>query len=341
MLRKTWLMEKNWLAFLLTGVLLSLAVLTVAMPYAEAKERGANEKKVYEERLELFQKMEMLTGISWFYLAAVDQYERSIQSARKDLPQRKGTIAIHISPRRWVGFLNPNPEDTHLSSILFFNGMGRDGSGDNRADPDSDLDVLYTFASYLASYGFTENDIRIGLWEYYRSDKIVDIISRFAQIYKTFGRLDLHEKVFPLPKYAHYSYGNTWGSLRGWGGRRMHEGTDIFAGYGTPVRSTCYGYVEVAGWNRFGGWRIGIRDLNNVYHYYAHLSGFHKNVKVGDIVKPGDIIGYVGSSGYGKPGTAGKFPPHLHYGLYKFNGRTEWAFDPYGFLRKWEREQKK
>ncbi|NEU03096.1 peptidase M23, partial [Escherichia coli] len=49
------------------------------------------------------------------------------------------------------------------------------------------------------------------------------------------------------------------------------------------------------------------------------------------------VIGSVGSSGYGPPGTAGKFPPHLHYGMYKDNGRTEWSFDPYPHLRAWER----
>jgi len=92
------------------------------------------------------------------------------------------------------------------------------------------------------------------------------------------------------------------------------------------------------GWNPFGGWRVGIRDTDNFYHYYAHLSGFNKKIKQGDIVTPGVVIGWVGSSGYGKPGTQGKFPPHLHYGIYRDNGSMEWSFDPYPLLKKWERE---
>ncbi len=52
------------------------------------------------------------------------------------------------------------------------------------------------------------------------------------------------------------------------------------------------------GLNRYGGWRIGIRDINNNYHYYAHMSGYQKNIKIGDIVTPGQTIGWVGSSGY-------------------------------------------
>ncbi|MDR4379075.1 peptidoglycan DD-metalloendopeptidase family protein [Bacillus amyloliquefaciens] len=63
------------------------------------------------------------------------------------------------------------------------------------------------------------------------------------------------------------------------------------------------------------------------------------NIHKGQIVKPGEVIGSVGSSGYGPPGTAGKFPPHLHYGMYKDNGRSEWSFDPYPHLRAWERKE--
>ena len=129
-------------------------------------------------------------------------------------------------------------------------------------------------------------------------------------------------------------------SSRGWGGRRMHEGTDLFASYSVPVKSTTFGKVEVMGWNDYGGWRIGIRDVNNTYHYYAHLSGYTKDLKEGDILEPGTIIGYVGSSGYGKQGTSGKFPPHLHYGMYKYNGRVEWAYDPFPSLKRWEQEEK-
>ena len=76
-----------------------------------------------------------------------------------------------------------------------------------------------------------------------------------------------------------------------------------------------------------------------MYHYYAHLSGFSKQIEQGKVVSPGEIIGWVGNSGYGKPGTQGKFPPHLHYGLYRDGGLTDWSFDPYPYLLRWEREE--
>src|SRR5690606_30054450 len=117
---------------------------------------------------------------------------------------------------------------------------------------------------------------RIGLWEYYQNPRSVLRIEQFAKLYAHFNQLDLFEHAFPVPLRSNYSYRSTWGAARSYGGYRIHEGTDIFAGYGVPVRSTCYGVIEVKGWNRFLRARVGIRDLNNVYHYYAHLSGFSK-----------------------------------------------------------------
>lgn len=307
----------------------------------EVKEAKAKEpENPYLERMRLYQKIETVTQIPWYYLAAVDQYERNIRQIRRDLPKPESTIAIYYPPQVWAGLANPNPEEENPAIIQFFNGNGVDGDGDGKASLKSDEDILYSFAKYLLSYGVDHDNIKIGLWEYYKRDKTVGIIVGKAKMYRHFGRLDLDKQVFPVPLYSNHSYRSTWGDARGWGGRRIHEGTDIFAGYGVPVRATSYGIIEMKGWNKFGGWRIGIRDINNTYHYFAHLSGFAKDLKVGQIVEPGQVIGGVGSSGYGPPGTSGKFPPHLHYGMYKDNGKTEWSFDPYPHLAKWKRMER-
>lgn len=195
-------------------------------------------------------------------------------------------------------------------------------------------------ANYLASFGLAKEDIKIGLFRFYKRDLSVKTIMNTARIFKKFQTLQLDEREFPVATEHNYSYKNNWGDRRGYGGLRIHEGTDIFADYGTPVKATTYGVVEIKGWNRFGGWRIGIRDIFNVYHYYAHLNSYDDKIEVGQIVQPGDVLGSVGSSGYGPPGTAGKFPPHLHYGMYKDNGYKEWSFDPYPYLRRWEQISK-
>jgi murein DD-endopeptidase MepM/ murein hydrolase activator NlpD len=330
---------RGTVVLLLVSLLLEPAFSHTAHAAAAERSAAADMKKRFAERKDLFDKISALTGIPWYDLAAIDQYERTIAIAKKR-PTRDGLTAITFTEPGWVGLLNPDHEDQNLSSIAFFGGKGLDGSGDGLADRNNDLDVLYAMSTQLLKSGVNAEDFRIALWNYYQNSRSVERIEQFARIYAAFDTLELHEHKFPLPLGSDYSYRSTWGASRGWGGYRIHEGTDLFAGYGVPVRSTTYGIVEEMGWNPYGGWRIGIRDLNNVYHYYAHLSGYKKNLKDKDIVTPGQVIGWVGSSGYGKPGTSGKFPPHLHYGLYRDNGLTEWSFDPYPHLRKWEREER-
>ncbi len=328
-------MRKFILSFLIISLILPLSISTA---FANSE---MDQKQIYEERMLLYKNVETVTHIPWYYFAAVDQYERSLRRSRKDLPKAEGLIAIYFKPEIWSGTLNPDTEDTNPLSINIFGGLGLDGNGDGIADRNNDEDVLYTMANYLSRYGYDHENLKIALWDYYQRDKTVDIILGKVKIYKAYNTLDLDKHAFPVPLRFNYSYKNTWGDARGWGGRRIHEGTDIFAGYGTPVRSTGYGIVEIKGWNKYGGWRVGIRDINNTYHYFAHLNGFAKDLKEGQIVEPGMIIGSVGSSGYGPPGTSGKFPPHLHYGMYKDNGYTEWSFDPFPHLKKWERAERR
>ncbi len=298
-----------------------------------------DEQQLLKNRMELYKRVEDSTQLPWYYIAAFDQYERSIRLARKDLPDPK-LLGILIPADKWTGLTNVNNEDTNPLTISFFGGMGVDGDQDGKADRLNEYDQLAAINQYLLSYGIDKDNFRIGIWEYYKRDRAVSIIMSNAELFKKHQTIALQKKAFPVPLGSHYTYNSTWGVARGWGGRRTHEGTDIFASYGVPVRSTCYGIVELKGWNKFGGWRIGIRDINNTYHYFAHLNGFAKGIKVGQLVEPGTLLGSVGSSGYGPPGTSGKFPPHLHYGMYKENGRTEWSFDPYPYLRMWERAEK-
>ncbi|WP_409290139.1 M23 family metallopeptidase [Peribacillus sp. SCS-37] len=328
-------MEVRYLYVWISGV---IAFCFIYLPGAASAAIAPDEQKT-KTRMALYEYIETTANIPWYFIAAVDQYEHSVRNSRRDLPDSQGPVGMRIEPGSWAGIMNPDPWDQNPASISFWGGLGADGNGDGKASIKRDEDLLYAMASYLLKYGNDEGNFRIGLWNYYRRDKAVGIIMGNARLFKAYGTVNLNKKAFPVPVRTHYTYRSTWGSARGWGGRRSHEGTDIFADYGLPVRSTCYGIIEMKGWNKFGGWRIGIRDINNTYHYFAHLNGFAKGLQAGQIVEPGTLIGGVGSTGYGPPGTSGKFPPHLHYGLYKDNGRLEWAFDPYPLLRVWERRE--
>ncbi|AIQ54706.1 M23 family metallopeptidase [Paenibacillus sp. FSL R7-0331] len=302
---------------------------------------AADKADLLAARKELYEQMSAATGIPWFRFAAIDQYERTIAKKKSgsEAPDSPRITGISIQAPVWAGPLNPDQGDTSPESISFFGGIGYDGSGDGKADPANDADLLYSMARHLLRYGNSASDFSIGVWEYYHNGRAAQRVGQFAKLYEHFGRLDLSGSAFPLPIGNSYAYRSTWGTGRSWGGARIHEGTDLFAPHGMPVRSTCFGIVETKGWNRYGGWRIGIRDIENRYHYYAHLSGYDKSVARGDIVTPGQIVGWVGSSGYGSPGTQGKFPPHLHYGIYRDRGITEWAFDPYPLLKQWENQE--
>ncbi|WP_226580213.1 M23 family metallopeptidase [Halobacillus litoralis] len=307
----------NYLRFIVIGLFLSSFFCATPI-YADEES---------DSRMALYKKTSAVTDIPWEYLAAIDQYERQVH----DDPKEGRVTAIEVDPMFWKG------SDSQLPDVLFPDGWGEDGNGDNKVQINNDEDVLWSIGSYIKTYGTTKEDIKIALWNYYKRDLTVQTIMNTARVFRKFQTVQLTNRDFPLPTHANYSYRSTWGDARGFGGRRIHEGTDIFANYGVPVKSTTYGVVEMKGWNTFGGWRIGIRDIYNIYHYYAHLQNFSEDIKVGDIVQPGDVIGAVGASGYGPPGTSGKFPPHLHYGMYQDNGKNEWSFDPTPFLRKWER----
>lgn len=107
--------------------------------------------------------------------------------------------------------------------------------------------------------------------------------------------------------------GDTWGDPRS-GGRRSHEGIDIFASRRTPVLSTTTGIVARRGRNNLGGRTITILGPGGWRHYYAHLQGYAGHSE-GDRVASGEVIGFVGTSGNAPPGA-----PHLHYGIYTAEG---------------------
>ena len=94
----------------------------------------------------------------------------------------------------------------------------------------------------------------------------------------------------------------------------------MMAAVGTPVIAVESGVVEALGWNQYGGWRVGIRSFDGLrYHYYAHLRKdrpFAQGLEVGQTVLAGDVIGYVGRTGYSaQENVNGIEQSHLHYGL--------------------------
>lgn len=146
---------------------------------------------------------------------------------------------------------------------------------------------------------------------------------------------------FPVPEASNdtsftVSFTDSWMDQRTYGGERGHEGTDIMASRNErglyPVISITDGVVENKGWLEKGGYRLGISAPGGAYFYYAHLDSY-ANINVGDKICAGDILGYMGDTGYGPEGTHGKFPVHLHVGIYIYPSGQEISVNPYQVLR--------
>ncbi len=315
-------------------VLYSEASVSLASSYRTAK---ATPKPTQEPLFGLYRASDKEYDVSWALLAAIDRYAEltKSKSVRKEVPY----YGFGFEPSAWEGIANPLPDDYNPSTIRLFNGIGVDEDGDGLALPWDPADRIGAMARWIDGAS-QEEDAETAVWNLFQDPVAVERIFAFAHLFNTYGT-NMSAHCFPVAKRYNYSVKHSFGAGRSYGGARRHEGVDIFASYGTPVLASCYGYVELKGWNRFGGWRLGIRDANNIYYYYAHLSSYVKGLKQGDLVRPGQVIGYVGSSGYGPPGTSGKFPPHLHFGLYRDFGRHEWAFSPSPSLVSWERMPQK
>ncbi len=149
-------------------------------------------------------------------------------------------------------------------------------------------------------------------------------------------------EVFPVLTDAgeeqEISYENSWLEPRTYGGNRGHEGTDIMAGNNTAgyfkIVSATDGTVEKLGWLEQGGYRVGVRSDNGNYYYYAHLHSYADKLEEGMRVQAGSLLGYMGDTGYSKVvGTTGKFPVHLHFGIYLKTSKEDMSINPYHILR--------
>lgn len=176
-----------------------------------------------------------------------------------------------------------------------------------------------------------------GQWQHAKSNNIADTLVEF-EITRT-GRykviiqpellttgnffISLNKRplyVFPVAGKSNAAVGSFWGMERD-GGKRSHEGIDIFAKRGTPVVAATSGSISFTGERGIGGKQVWLRDgLFGKSLYYAHLDSIA--VQSGTSVKTGDTLGFVGNTG-----NARTTPPHLHFGIYR-NG----AVNPLPFV---------
>jgi murein DD-endopeptidase MepM/ murein hydrolase activator NlpD len=119
---------------------------------------------------------------------------------------------------------------------------------------------------------------------------------------------------FPVAGYA--TFVDDWWFPRFVPSFHLHQGTDIFAAAGTPVRSPVDGVLRQAN-GPVGGLAAYVTQDDGSYVYMAHLAGFAPGFKTGDRVKVGDVVGYVGDTGNARGGS-----PHVHFQLHPAPTKT-------------------
>jgi len=115
-------------------------------------------------------------------------------------------------------------------------------------------------------------------------------------------------------------------------GSRSHEALDIIAPRHTKVRAVENGRIQKLFTSKAGGLTVYEFDPTETFaYYYAHLDRYADGLREGQIVKRGDVIGYVGSTG-----NASQDAPHLHFAIFGLTPERHWwkgdAINPYPIL---------
>jgi len=130
--------------------------------------------------------------------------------------------------------------------------------------------------------------------------------------------------IVPVDGVSRAALTDTWGQSRA-AGVRAHQGTDIMAPGGTPVRASTAGIVEKLFDSAAGGRTLYIRSPDRRWsYYYAHLSGYAPGVREGVAVRAGQHVAFVGDTG-----NAGAGNTHLHFGVSRMTlGERWWQGEP-------------
>jgi murein DD-endopeptidase MepM/ murein hydrolase activator NlpD len=134
----------------------------------------------------------------------------------------------------------------------------------------------------------------------------------------------------PVPGVDPDDLRDTFSEMRG---ARYHAALDIPAPRGTPVVAAEAGRVQKIWESKPGGHTVYVLGATGRFrYYYAHLEGYRPGLREGELVKAGEVIGYVGDSGNARPGDT-----HLHFGLFLVGDPDDWsggtAINPLPYLR--------
>ncbi|WP_274474176.1 M23 family metallopeptidase [Mangrovimonas aestuarii] len=168
-------------------------------------------------------------------------------------------------------------------------------------------DTIYAGVDKVKAAYFKHNNEPFYAFEY-MTDSVKGITDYFSEEAKNLRRAFLKAPVEYKRISSRY---NLKRRIALYGRVKPHKGTDFAAAVGTPIRATANGTVSKAGYTRGNGNYVKIKHNGTYSTQYLHMQ--KRKVKKGQYVKQGDVIGWVGMTGY----TSG---PHVCYRFWK-NGR--------------------
>ena len=216
--------------------------------------------------------------------------------------------------------------DTHVSHITLLSLLAVKYGGSFKSYKKSDMQSFYDrLCTGESPEDITNNTKTLNYYLKAYSAVLGGMVGEYAVITDREKDGVFYQKRYGLKLFSpiaggyYYNHYDDFGAARSFGYKRVHLGHDMMGSVGTPIIAVESGYVEACGWNRFGGWRIGIRSFDGKrYYYYAHLRKGHpyNDIYEGKIINAGEVIGYLGMTGYSsKQDTNNINVPHLHFGL--------------------------
>jgi len=271
--------------------LLALLMLMLAMPFhTRASDAGEDEGTDFIQWMDFEVPLKVLQ----------QAYEYDINSRNGDVPLDFVQLLAYAAAKNWGNFDDEKSKAMDDVVKLINN-------GERLIDIANNL-KLYDY--YLAAYEAVLGGF-VGEFE-------VAVTNDAGQA--TFERRYGLKVFSPIAKGYYYTHNDDFGNPRNYGYNRPHLGHDLFGSVGAPIISVEDGLVEALGWNQYGGWRVGIRSLDGKrYYYYAHLkkdNPYAAWLDIGSKVRAGDVIGYLGSTGYSRQENVSNIKvPHLHFGM--------------------------
>ena len=272
----------------------------------------------------------MILSIVIFYSFAEDTSSEETSSDKKDYIKwvdfNVTSEALKLTSKLDIESHNNNSE-IQYNWIELLAYLASQNGGDFKNFKQSHLDDLVK----KLDNGETMSDLTSNMKFYdYYYEAYSAVLSGFIGNYSIETSNENGEKVFenkygikaflPIAKNYNFSHYDDFGNSRSYGFKRVHLGNDLMGNIGTPIIAVESGVIEHLGWNQYGGWRIGIRSFDTKrYYYYAHLRKNHpyaEGLEEGMTVKAGDVIGYLGMTGYSvKENVNNINVPHLHFGM--------------------------